>query len=75
MADFDRPWILDELSQQSFQIFSIQRCVLERDGELNQQGTEFSGGGQGFESLTRQALVFIIGPDGRGRGRFHGSHG
>ena len=61
--------------KQLFQIFAVQRCVLERNRKLNQQRAQLPFPRQRFQSLARQGFVFIVGPDGSGRSGLHHGHG
>src|SRR5579884_3689190 len=75
VANLDNTRIFDELAQQSFEILAIQSRVLKRNGKLNQQRAEFSGGAKRLKPFAGELFVFVIRTNGNRRCRLGSGKG
>jgi len=75
VAHFDDAGILDELAEEAIEIFAVERSVLERQRELNEEGAETSVIGEDVKTLTGASFVVVGGTDGRGGGRTYYRNG
>ncbi len=69
---FHHARIFDELAQQDFDVFPVQRRVLEGNRKLDQQRGELSRRSEGAEAFPRQAFVFVVRLDGSSGSGLHG---
>ena len=57
--------------KQSLQIFAVERSVFKRHWELNEKGSQAPFVGDGVKAFAGADLVFVSGPDTRGRCGLH----